>query len=1571
MGKDDLSERILLARGYVDAATESFASRSGKRFYHLNTDTDVEAITKIIQKAYDENAVLILSEPNVAQAQVIETLLNNKVGDCLHPGFFVIGTCNVGKTFKGRKAYSPAFENRFQMVNIPYYSKEDLQDIVEEISGVSPNKKEMAKELVVHHVSLTEQLAGNGSAFVPTFREFRARAFEEPARDEYPFYDRILGQLPKIAKPKQTQIPEIFHELSLLANMLICSENRPLNCMLIDRDIPDGIIYEPKSNTIYFSSVVPLEIQKEALYKLVYCLHISPADLETVVSLEDQPLFETFEQLRIARFLMRSPAQFSQEIQKIIDSYGMFIEELKTNINGLIKTSEPEDFFMNLIISYGFGLITEIDIQKISRQIQENQDAVAAVKVNIWVMCELFLNHALPHINFIQHISEDEQLLSKQLLSQTHILALVKCFHDINTQKERAKNVLIEAVEKGLKKEQEKRFEAIKFEKEKAREGKIQSAKLELERKEIKELERIKKFEIEIKRQQTAELEAGRLLLEEVKQKRLAAERTYLESVQMHAQEKRSRQSGLELQANPLADFREQEDFVHTYYSKPVKHKASFPKNPLFLCLAAVACFPCLLCRGCKSKSAKVEPFSDSSPKILPPEPEPSTASTSTPTVTTIPSTAPGSTLSPNTEAPCYPSYGYYGSSSSYSSYGGYYGSPISTAVEPIQPNPYASYYYTAPALNPYATTEEPVQPLPPPLSGHSYYYAASASNPYTTAESVQPSSSSRIRRHAQRSPFLSSAPESSKASTSGPSNLNSVPKKSLPDSSASSESATIILLPKKVIPLVITKIVSGLQSVNSSVELLGTYTPPEQKLMIIDHYAALDTLAKPSQTIAPEVHFDPVPKNPAIAQISLTAQNLEIAADGSYCFSLAIPNKTQIANLQFHPLLTGKIKLPIISNLIQLQLTKQEAEQLFSQTPSAILVTYDFYPLDQEKLAVTSTSLAPFTAKLPFQLNTSVWPELNDQLKLIKKLKPVDACADLAYFLREKAIYSLTEETKKLYPETCNPAQTFLKEHKGCCFEAAIAFLALIKTIFPKIPCRFVDVYFIDHGQINKRSEHALVEVFLEPYGWVSFDPTPIKADKETEAMPYYQKSLISSTAPVSYQKTAVVQISLKEEAIVEAQTKSEIILAMPIPLATCYEFYSNDEALNTKKRLTNASVYTQFFDEVVTSSESEENSSSGKFNIHRAISGHTKIFDKSASSVHVEKKQIILQLTPEALEGEAENLLPFLQLLLDDGFTFFVFSEKNQQLVLCQNVDQIRYWVKIDCCLKPLSYAGNSRICIFDIALAQEIRATILYPVQEKVSLTIDEQHHGMIDLAQFANCEQLEITNPNNFDFELCNAPKSLKEITFVECKTIPKIPESVETVWLEKCDFMGQALNLTLKPDLSSYLHAQVHICDCKNLKAVQANRAVSIRFCDFQQHDLEVHATDLTILSSVNQGRIISDTPPRKSILEKDSGREWVEATGGGKLSGEIKNGFFYKGILLEANGNRYEGQFKNGSKHGKGILLDSNGNRYEGEFKNGLKQGKAFYKYSGSYWQDFWKKDYAVSYKLIRPLTDS
>jgi hypothetical protein len=74
-----------------------------------------------------------------------------------------------------------------------------------------------------------------------------------------------------------------------------------------------------------------------------------------------------------------------------------------------------------------------------------------------------------------------------------------------------------------------------------------------------------------------------------------------------------------------------------------------------------------------------------------------------------------------------------------------------------------------------------------------------------------------------------------------------------------------------------------------------------------------------------------------------------------------------------------------------------------------------------------------------------------------------------------------------------------------------------------------------------------------------------------------------------------------------------------------------------------------------------------------------------------------------------------------------------------------------------------------------------------------------------------------------------------------------------------------------------------------------------------------------------------------------SAQQEVVTTNTDNCTGDCVNG---KGTIAYANGNRYEGKFKNGYPNGYGIVIYQNGNKYTGNFRKGVPVGKGTMDYA-------------------------
>jgi hypothetical protein len=80
----------------------------------------------------------------------------------------------------------------------------------------------------------------------------------------------------------------------------------------------------------------------------------------------------------------------------------------------------------------------------------------------------------------------------------------------------------------------------------------------------------------------------------------------------------------------------------------------------------------------------------------------------------------------------------------------------------------------------------------------------------------------------------------------------------------------------------------------------------------------------------------------------------------------------------------------------------------------------------------------------------------------------------------------------------------------------------------------------------------------------------------------------------------------------------------------------------------------------------------------------------------------------------------------------------------------------------------------------------------------------------------------------------------------------------------------------------------------------------------------------------------SEHPPYKgtgTLLKGKASGHWIETwADGGRYEGEYRDGEKHgRGTFIWANGNRYEGEFRDDKFHGHGTSIWADGDRYEGD----------------------------------------
>jgi hypothetical protein len=97
-------------------------------------------------------------------------------------------------------------------------------------------------------------------------------------------------------------------------------------------------------------------------------------------------------------------------------------------------------------------------------------------------------------------------------------------------------------------------------------------------------------------------------------------------------------------------------------------------------------------------------------------------------------------------------------------------------------------------------------------------------------------------------------------------------------------------------------------------------------------------------------------------------------------------------------------------------------------------------------------------------------------------------------------------------------------------------------------------------------------------------------------------------------------------------------------------------------------------------------------------------------------------------------------------------------------------------------------------------------------------------------------------------------------------------------------------------------------------------------------DVVVKGSDVTYVGQVRAG---TETPHGRGVYT------WAD---GNRYEGEWRDGEMHgRGVFTWTNGRRYEGEYLDGWMHGRGIFTWTNGGRYEGEYRDGKMHGRGVF----------------------------
>ena len=136
IGKSEMVVHYLLNQGIHEAKIDSAQSHDAHMFYRIPVSMELGTKEKVLLKAFDEGAIVIIDEINSApmMEQLVNCLLMGKTPAGRRParlGFAIIGTQNPA-TMPGRRQSSTALSRRMQTCYLSAYRDEEMLDILKQ-----------------------------------------------------------------------------------------------------------------------------------------------------------------------------------------------------------------------------------------------------------------------------------------------------------------------------------------------------------------------------------------------------------------------------------------------------------------------------------------------------------------------------------------------------------------------------------------------------------------------------------------------------------------------------------------------------------------------------------------------------------------------------------------------------------------------------------------------------------------------------------------------------------------------------------------------------------------------------------------------------------------------------------------------------------------------------------------------------------------------------------------------------------------------------------------------------------------------------------------------------------------------------------------------------------------------------------------------------------------------------------------------------------------------------------------------------------------------------------------------